>query len=395
MECLVMAKPAGPGCNMRCGYCYYLGKSGLFGQGPWRMPPELLERYIAQRLETSAGPTTHFEWHGGEPTLLGLEYFQTIVRLQKTHRPPGRRVTNGIQTNGLPLDDAWAAFLKEEGFSIGLSLDGPAEMHDAYRKDAAGHPTHARVAAAFRLLGRHGVFCNVLCVLHAGNAAQPDKVYDFFRGLGVKYLQFLPRVLRAESGGVREPTASPEIVGAFLCRIFDRWMGEGVGRIVIQTFDEALRPLYGVPHALCIHRETCGDVAVLEHDGGFYACDHFVDAEHLIGNLRERSLSEMIEDPRMESFGKAKAGALPRVCRRCDVLSACNGGCPKDRFSAAPDGTHGLSYLCPAYRMFFRHSRPGLYRLAQHMKLGRSLRSFDGQSALSACPEPDLHGTPR
>lgn len=381
-----MAKPAGPGCNMRCAYCYYLGKAGLFPEGPWRMPPDLLALYIAQRLEASAGPTTHFEWHGGEPTLLGLDYFRTIVRLQKQHRPPGRKVTNGIQTNGLLLDDEWAAFLKEEGFSVGLSMDGPAEVHDAFRRTAAGEPTHARVVEAFRLLSRRGIFCNVLCVLHSGNAAEPDRVYGFFRDLGVKYLQFLPLVLRAEGGAVRSPTATPESIGAFLCSVFDAWMREDVGRVVIQTFDEALRPIYGVPHALCIHRETCGDVAVLEHDGGFYACDHFVDAQHLIGNLREQSLSQMMNDARMTSFGRAKAETLPRVCRRCDVLAACNGGCPKDRFCQAPDGAPGLSYLCPAYRRFFRHSRPGLYRLAQHMKLGRSLRSFDGQAAGEACP---------
>jgi uncharacterized protein len=386
MECLVMAKPAGPGCNMRCGYCYYLGKASLFPQGPWRMPPELLERYIAQRLEASAGPTTHFEWHGGEPTLLGVDYFRTIVGFQKAHRPPGRKVTNGIQTNGLLLDEAWAAFLKEEGFSVGLSMDGPADLHDTYRRTAADAPTHAKVAEAFRLLRTHEVFCNVLCVLHAGNTEEPDRTYDFFCGLGVKYLQFLPLVLRGEGGQVRAPTASPESIGSFLCRVFDRWLQEDVGGVVIQTFDEALRPVYGVPHALCIHRETCGDVAVLEHDGGFYACDHFVDGEHLMGSLRERTLSDMVHDPRMESFGRAKAETLPRACRRCDVLSACNGGCPKDRFTRAPDGTPGLNYLCPAYRMFFRHSRPGLYRLAQHMKLGRSLRSFDGRAAVSACP---------
>ena len=374
-ECLVMAKPAGPGCSMRCGYCYYLRAAGLFPQGPWRMEEDILERYITQRLESSPGPTTHFEWHGGEPTLLGVDYFRTIADLQKAHRPPGRKITNGIQTNGLHLDEAWAAFLQQEDFSIGLSMDGPADLHDMHRKTSAGRPTHAQVTAAFRLLRRHEVFCNVLCVLHSGNTAEPDRVYDFFRDLGVKYLQFLPLVISTE-GGVRAPTAAPEAIGTFLCRVFDRWLAEDVGKIVVQTFDEALRPVYGVPHALCIHRETCGTVAVLEHDGGLYMCDHFVDVGHLIGNLRERSLPELLGDPRMRGFGNAKRDALPRVCRRCDVLSACNGGCPKDRIMAAPDGTPGLNYLCPAYRMFFRHSRPGLFRLARHMKLGRPLRAF-------------------
>ncbi len=363
-ECLVMAKPAGPGCNLRCGYCYYLEKSALFPNGPWRMPEDLLERFIVQRLEASPGPTTHFEWHGGEPTLLGPEYFRLISRLQKAHRPAGRRVTNGIQTNGLLLDEGWARFLADEEFSVGLSLDGPADLHDRFRRTPGDEPTHARVTAAFRLLRQHGVFCTVLCVLHAANAAEPDRVYDFFRELGVTHLQFLP--LAGRPGA-----ASPEAIGDFLCRVFDRWISQDVGRIVVQTFDEALRPAYGVAHALCIHRETCGDVAVLEHDGSFYACDHFVDPDHLIGNLLERSLSDLAGDERLRAFGRAKRETRPRECRKCDVLSFCNGGCPKDRTEA------GLNSLCPAWKKFFRHCRPSLYRLAEHMKMGRPLRAFN------------------
>jgi serine-type anaerobic sulfatase-maturating enzyme len=199
-------------------------------------------------------------------------------------------------------------------------------------------------------------------------------VYDFFRGLGVSYLQFLPLVSFVE-GGARAAAAPAEAVGAFLCRVFDRWIREDVGRMVIQAFDEALRPIYGIPHALCIHRETCGDVAVLEHDGALYACDHFVDPSHLIGNLAERTLQELVSDPRMSAFGKSKRDTLPAACRECDVLSSCNGGCPKDR-PPGLDGTPGLNTLCPAYRMFFHHSQPALKHLARHMKEGRSLRSF-------------------
>jgi uncharacterized protein len=374
-ECLVMAKPAGPACNLRCGYCYYLRKASMFPPGPWRMSEDLLERYIAQRLEASPGPVTHFEWHGGEPTLLGLDYFLLVVRLQKKHRPAGRAITNGMQTNGLLIDGEWAAFLGRERFSVGLSLDGPADIHDTWRKTLEGEGSHARVVAAFRLLKGHGVPTNVLCVLHAGSASQADRVYDFFRELGVTHLQFLPLVAPVD-GGVSSATAPAEAVGEFLCRVFDRWIQRDVGRMVIQTFDEALRPIYGIPHALCVHRETCGDVAVLEHDGGFYACDHFVDPAHLIGTLQERSLADMAADARLAEFGRAKKETLPRACRECEVLASCNGGCPKDRLSVAPDGEPGLSYLCPAYKMFFTHSRPGLMRLAAHMKEGRALRAF-------------------
>jgi uncharacterized protein len=379
-ECLVMAKPAGPGCNMRCGYCYYLRKSALFPPGAWRMSEGLLERFVLQRLRASPGPTTHFEWHGGEPSLLGLDYFRFVVRVQKDNCPPGRTVTNGIQTNGLLMDNAWARFLREERFSVGLSLDGPADLHDAFRITAKGEATHAKVTAAFQLLRQWGVFCNILCVLHARNAAEPDRVYDFFRGIGVTHLQFLPLV------GAGAAAASAEAFGAFLCRVFDTWIRLDVGRIVIQTFDEALRPIYGIPHALCIHRETCGDVAVLEHDGGFYACDHFVDSGHLIGNLKEQTLSDLVADPRLGRFGEAKRDTLPRICRKCDVLSSCNGGCPKDRTAAGPGGEPGLNALCPAYKKFFRHSRPGLFRLAAHMKEGRSLRSFRAPFPAAALP---------
>jgi uncharacterized protein len=378
-----MAKPAGPACNLRCGYCYYLDKAALFPAGPWRMADDLLRRYVTQRLQASPGPATHFEWHGGEPTLLGLDFFRTVVRLQKESCPPGRAITNGIQTNGLLLDEAWARFLCREKFSVGLSLDGPPDLHDAYRVTAAGDGTHQRVIHAFELLRQHGVSCTVLCVLHARNAAEPDRVYDFFRGLGVRWLQFLPLVARAPGGGVTALTAPSSVIGSFLCRVFDRWLGEDVGRIVVQAFDEALRPAYGIPHALCVHRETCGDVAALEHDGGFYMCDHFVDPEHLLGSLAERTLTDMAADPRMRRFGDAKSDTLPPTCRACDVLSSCNGGCPKDRFMTTPGGEPGLSYLCPAYRQFFRHSRPGLASLAAHMKAGRTLRSFSFSAGTS------------
>lgn len=378
-DCLIMAKPAGPGCSLRCGYCYYLVKESLFSNPPWRMGEQLLERYIAQRIQAASGPAVHFEWHGGEPTLLGLDYFRAIVALQKKSRAAGKIVTNGIQTNGMHLDEEWGRFLHEESFSVGLSMDGPADLHDLYRKTANGAATHARVVNAFRLLKKHHVFCNVLCVVHAQNAVEPDRVYDFFRGLGATYIQFLPLVAPVAGGGVSAATARADAIGEFMCRLFDRWMREDVGSIVIQTFDEALRPLYGLPHALCIHRETCGDVAVLEHDGSFFACDHFVQPEHLVGNLHQTALADLMSDPRMKNFGDAKRETLPRVCSACDQLSSCNGGCPKDRIVTASDGEPGLNYLCPAYKKFFKHSRPGLIRLAAHMRAGRTLRSFDAR----------------
>jgi uncharacterized protein len=425
-ECLVMAKPAGPECNLRCSYCYYVGKKELLDgasrateaggassggaaatgasatptgaawaeAGARPMDLELLERYIAQRFAASSGPVTHFEWHGGESTLLGLKYFETIVRLQKKHRPFGRKVSNGLQTNGTLIDAAWADFLASEGFSVGLSLDGPAEMHDRYRRRVDGSPTQARVLEAFALLKERRVFTNILCVLSAANVGRPDLVYDFFKDIGATYLQFLPLVVRtggaasdpSAMAAVSEATAPAEAIGAFLCRVFDRWIAEDVGRLVIQTFDEALRPVHGVEHALCVHRETCGDVAVLERDGSFYACDHFVDAAHRVGNLRERSLADLAADPLMRSFGESKKATLPRMCHECEFLAFCNGGCPKDRFLKTPDGEEFLNYLCPAYRAFFGHAAGELGRLSAHMKAGRRLREFKPAAAAPERP---------
>ncbi len=334
------------------------------------MADDLLERYIRERLETSGAPVTHFEWHGGEPTLLGLGYFQRIVALQKQHCPPGRRFSNGLQTNGTRLDPAWARFLGAERFSVGLSLDGPAPCHDRYRRSRSGQPSQAEAVRAFRLLRRHGVHCDVLCVLHAGNIGDPLGVYGFFRELGVTHLQFLPLV-----APVSAATAAPEAIGGFLCAVFDQWIRQDLGRMVIQLFDEALRPAWGLEPALCLFRETCGEVIVLEHDGSVYPCDHFVDPAERLGSLAEQPLADLAAHPALKAFGLRKRQTLAPRCLTCDVLAWCHGGCPKDRIVATPDGAR-INYLCPAYRRFFRHCRPVMARLAAHLRAGRPLRAF-------------------
>jgi len=372
-EFLVMAKPAGARCNLGCAYCYYLPKAGLFPQAPApRMGAELLETFIRQRLEASPGPVVHFEWHGGEPTLLGLDYFKEIVRLQKAHLPAGRTVSNGLQTNGTLLDADWARFLAAEKISVGLSLDGPAWAHDPFRTTRDGRPTHAQVVAAFHLLRRHRVHVDLLCVLHAGNAGAPLETYRFFRDLGATHLQFLPLV---QPAGGRQ-AAEPEALGRFLCAVFDAWIRQDLGRMAIQAFDEAFRAAAGLPHALCIFRETCGDVLVLEHEGSVYSCDHFVDAAHRLGRLQDQPLGRLAALPEQAAFGRRKRDALPARCRACDVLAFCNGGCPKDRLDREPDGEPGVNRLCPAYRRFFRHARPALARLAAHWRTGKPLAAF-------------------
>lgn len=361
----IFAKPAGALCNLDCHYCYYLDKQRLYPKSESRMADDLLEAYIIQHIETSPGSTITFSWHGGEPTVVGLEYFRKIVALQRKHQSSGRRILNGIQTNGVLLDEGWCRFFKAEGFGVGLSIDGPAEMHDRYRVTRRQEPTHTQTIRAFELLRRHGVPCDILCAVHDQNVQHPIRLYRFFKELGAQYLGFLPVVERmpgAESE-VRPHTVPSEAFGTFLCSIFEEWAGADTERIIVQIFEEASRPVRGMEHSLCVFRETCGDIPVIEHNGDFFSCDHFVDREHRLGNVRETPLVELLESPAQIAFGLAKRDALPRYCRECEVRSMCNGGCPKDRFVRTPDGETSLNYLCTGFKTFFTYSRPHLMRL--------------------------------
>ncbi len=370
-EFQVMVKPVGAVCNLDCRYCYYLNKKALYPKGEsFHMTDDVLERYIVQHIETCPKEMILFEWHGGEPTILGLDYFRRIVQLQREHRPAGQQILNGIQTNGILLDDEWCRFLAAERFQVGISIDGPKEFHDRYRRTKAGHATHRQVMQSFRLLKRHRVAYDVLCVVHRWNVGQPTTVYRFFKELGVEFLQFLPLVSRQGRDGVTAETAPAEAYGAFLCTIFDEWVRHDIGQIGIQNFDEALRPFLGIEHALCVFRETCGDILVIEHNGDFYSCDHFVNPEHRIGNILETPLVEMLESPAQREFGRQKRDALPRYCRECEVLDSCNGGCPKDRFARTPDGEEGLNYLCAGFKRFFAYSQPYLQRMASLTRSG-------------------------
>ena len=362
----VMVKPVGPVCNLDCSYCYYLQKKDLFTESDrFRMADDLLETYIVQHIEASPSEQVFFSWHGGEPTLLGLDYFQKIVDLQNKHRPSGRTLHNGIQTNGTLLDEDWCRFLAKNRFQVGLSLDGPKELHDRYRLTKGQKATHKQVMQAFKLLQKYRVNFDVLCVVHNLNARQPGTVYRFFKDIGVTSLQFLPLIVRQGETGTSPETVPAAAYGRFLSSIFDEWVRHDIGRVFVQNFDEALRPYTGTEHALCVSRETCGDVVVVEHNGDFYSCDHFVDDGHRIGNIFETSLAEMLASPAQRHFGNQKRDALPQYCRECDVLSSCNGGCPKDRFTRTPDGEEGLSYLCPGLKLFYSHARPTLQKLAE------------------------------
>ncbi len=376
-EFQILTKPNGALCNLDCRYCYYLSKKDLYpGMESYRMADDLLESYIVQHIDACPKEVILFSWHGGEPTTLGLDYFRRVIELQRRHQPKGRRILNGLQTNGTLLDDEWGRFLAAHGFYVGLSMDGPSEFHDGYRVSKGGKPTHKQVVSAFRLLQSHKVHCDILCVVHDRNVHHPLRVYRYFKDLGVQFLQFLPLVVKQPGGGAGPETPPAAAYGEFLCAIFREWIARDVSCIGIQNFDEALKPFVGVEQALCIFREVCGDVPVVEHNGDFYACDHFVNREYYVGNIRETPLVELLESPVQREFGEQKRDSLPRHCRDCDVLNLCHGGCPKDRFIRAPGGEEGLNYLCAGLHAFFAYSRPYLRQLAAFVLSGRPLGEF-------------------
>jgi uncharacterized protein len=366
-EFQVFVKPAGPVCNLDCQYCYYLDKQKLYPPGEaFRMPDDLLEEYIVQHINTCTEPVIHFSWHGGEPTILGLDYFRQIVALQRKYQPAGRDIRNGIQTNGTLLDDDWCRFLAAEGFAVGISLDGPAPMHDRYRRTKDGRPVHEQTMRGYRLLQQHRVSCEILCVVGAHNVQSSSDVYQFLRQLEAPYLSFLPLVERRPEAqsGVSERTVPAEAWGDFLCAIFDEWAARDIGRVKVQILEEAVRPAFQQEHTLCIFKEVCGGVPVVEHNGDFYCCDHFTDAEHRLGNIRQMPLAALLDSPAQQAFGRAKRDTLPHCCQVCEVRAMCNGECPRNRFLVTPDGEPGLNYLCTGYKRFFTHCRPFVTEVA-------------------------------
>ncbi|MHB8319839.1 MAG: anaerobic sulfatase maturase [Acidimicrobiales bacterium] len=370
---VVMAKPTGALCNLDCSYCYYLPKAQLFPAGErFRMRPEVLEAYINAVIAASDGLVVQFAWHGGEPTLAGLDFFRNVVELQERHLPPRSRCVNHLQTNGTLLDDRWCSFLAEHRFAVGISIDGPAEVHDALRRDRRGRPTHARVMRGFRRLREAGVEPDVLCTLNATTAAYPLEVYRFFLDEEVRWLQFLPVVEALPSGRASHRSVDPEAMGAFLCRVFDEWVRYDVGRIGVQNFVEPLLVVSGKPANLCVMAETCGRVPALEHDGTLFSCDHFVDPAHRLGDITTDELRALLDGDEQVAFGAAKRDGLPACCKTCEVRFLCNGGCPKDRFVAARSGEGTLNYLCAGYRRFYSHALPFLVRMADLVREGSS-----------------------
>ena len=382
----VLAKPVGPICDIDCDYCFYLEKRALFDRHEqYRMPDDVLAAYIRQYVESQPTPVVEFVWHGGEPTLLGIDFFRRVVELQEPYREK-KEIRNSLQTNGVRLDNAWCEFFKANDFFIGISLDGPKEVHDRYRKDKRGEGTFDRVMQGVRLLQKHGVEFNALACVCRETAHQPREVYDFFKEAGIKYIQFTPIVERhpdretkalglslampaqldrPESNTEVTPwTVEPEQYGDFLIAVYEEWVRKDVGDIFVMNFEWALTAWVGEPSPVCIFAQQCGRAVALEHDGTLFACDHYVYPEYRLGNVLTDRLGAMIEQSVANGFGPHKEESLPRYCRACDVLNACWGGCPKHRFVLSADGEPGLHYLCAGYRKFFRHIRKYLRAMA-------------------------------
>jgi uncharacterized protein len=384
----VMAKPIGPICNLDCKYCFYLEKESLYPLvEKWAMAPDVLESYIRQYIEAHDTPQIAFAWQGGEPTLLGVDYFRHVVELEKKYAN-GKQISNAFQTNGVLLNDEWAELFLENRFLVGISIDGPRELHDAYRVDKSGQPTFDRVLRGIDVLKRRQVEFNTLTTVHRANADAPLEVYRFLKAHGSGFMQFIPivervaqqvtkdglRLIAPDFSGAAQVSpwsVEPRQFGRFLCAIFDEWVRKDVSRRFVQLFDVSLELWSGMEASLCVFRKTCGAALAIEHSGDLYSCDHFVYPENRLGNIMESPLAALAGSAQQQRFGDAKESTLPRYCRECDVRFACNGECPKHRFTTTPDGEPGLNYLCAGYKMFFHHIDPYMCFMAAELAAQR------------------------
>ncbi|TVR43672.1 MAG: anaerobic sulfatase maturase [Planctomycetota bacterium] len=388
----IMTKPIGPICNLDCEYCFYLekeelyDKSGQAGKSKWAMDEALLEHYIRDYIASQPTAEITFAWQGGEPTLLGVEYFERVVELQDWYCPEGKTIHNAFQTNGTLVDEAWAEFFRDHGFLVGLSIDGPRELHDRYRVDKGGKGTFDKVVAAAELLKRYNVEFNTLTVVNRANAKHPREVYRFLRDIGSGFIQFIPLVERAPeqpSGphSLKGPpqtegldgVVSPWSVGSqqwgdFLSGVWDEWIKADVGRVYVNLFDVQLGLWAGMPSSMCVFAEECGSAVAMEHNGDLYSCDHYVYPAYRLGNIQERSLGDMLRSEQQQAFGRDKRTSLPGQCQRCEYRFACHGECPKHRFLHDEQGEPGLNYLCQGYLKFFRHVEGDMRRMVDLLR---------------------------
>lgn len=392
----VIAKPTGAACNLDCSYCFFLTKDLLYRHDEQRMSAATLRSYLAAYLDAQPDGDVTIAWQGGEPTMRGLAFFREAVRLAAELRRPKQHVTHALQTNGTLLDDEWCAFLAEQHFLVGLSVDGPATVHDRYRVNKSGRGSHAQVMRGWQLLQHHGVDTNILCTVNAANQDHPLEVYRFFRDdLGAAFMQFIPivervavadlaaaehgwrtasgeRLLYRQSGdAVTSRSVTPAQFGAFMCAIWDEWVRHDVGTVFVQHFDVALANRFG-HHTLCVHAPECGTALAVEHNGDVYACDHYVEPDYLLGNTATHRFEHLLTSEAQHAFSQAKRTSLTQACLDCPVRWACHGGCPKDRFALAPDGEPGHNYLCEGYFTLFNHIAPGIDTMANLIRAGRA-----------------------
>ena len=381
----VMLKPAGARCNLRCRYCYYLEKDHLYGSNDAHfMSERLLEKFIADYMQAQTTPEVLFTWHGGEALLRPIAFYERALQLQRRYAR-GRQVVNSIQTNGTLLTPEWCEFLRENGFLVGISIDGPRDVHDAYRRTSADGPSFDRVMQGLQLLKDHHVEWNALAVVNNLNVEKPREFYRFFKDIGCQYLQFAPIVERIvsrddgltlapgmqEGGRLTSHSITPSQWGRFLCELFDEWVVADVGSIFVQIFDATLANWVGVTPGICSLSAHCGHAAVMEHNGDVFSCDHFVFPEYRLGNLNEKTITEMVYSPQQQRFAQMKTAMLPRQCRECQFLFACHGECPKNRFLRDKYGNAGLNYLCEGYRQFFSHVTPHMNFMRRELQAGR------------------------
>jgi len=367
----VMLKPISAHCNLQCTYCYYLRVLEMYPhQAVRRIRDDVLESFVRQYLDRPDA-VVNFMFQGGEPMLMGLDFFRKVLELQRRYARPDQHVTNALQTNGTLLDEQWCDFLARHNFLVGISIDGDRMVHDAYRRDAHGRGSFDRVMRGLNLLQKHGVEYNVLVLLNDRNSRDPTATYRFLVNRGVRFIQFIPCLERNPDTGQIEPySLPPEAYGRLLCETFDLWRSRDVGQVFVQIFENTLQAHLGLAPSLCVQAPRCGHQLVLEFNGDLYACDHYVYPSHRLGNILETPMDELAASPKQQAFGAAKAD-LPEVCRQCEFRFACHGGCPKHRIATSPEGEPGLNYFCPAYKAFFAHSAATFRAMAEALRAGR------------------------
>jgi uncharacterized protein len=375
----LLAKPTGAVCNLGCKYCFFLSKENLYPGSSFCMTDDILEEYIRQYIQSQCVPEATISWQGGEPMLMGLDFFRRSVEYVERYKKPGMTIHYTMQTNGTLLDDEWCQFFRENGFLVGLSLDGPRELHDAYRVDKGGNPTFDRVMRGLRLMQEHAVQFNILACVHTINADHPLEVYRFFSDeVGAEFIQFIAIVERDNETGFQEGnrvtdrSVVAEQYGSFLIGVFDEWVRCDVGRIFVQIFDVSLAAWAGESPGLCIFSPTCGNALALEHKGDLYSCDHFVEPRYLLGNITEQPMVDLVASEKQKRFGLDKLDTLSLYCQNCNVRFACHGGCPKNRFIETPDGQPGLNYLCAGYKVFFEHIDQPMRTMAELLRRNRA-----------------------